>query len=85
MMTTRALFPREPRENVELKGRRYLTEGRLLVHQVTPNEIRATARGNGWVYALGFNEGSWFCGCPAIGRCSHLVALQLVTTAPRSA
>jgi hypothetical protein len=71
-----------PREGAETKGRRYLTEGRLLVEAVTAHRIDATCRGNGEVYAVGYQRGGWACTCPALGRCSHLVALQLVTVRP---
>jgi uncharacterized Zn finger protein len=67
-------------ENAETKGRRYLVEGRLVVDHVDDGEIRARCRGNGKVYRLGRNRGEWYCDCPALGRCSHLVALQLVTS-----
>jgi hypothetical protein len=43
--------------------------------------VHATCRGDsGTVYNLGHNGKGWGCTCPAKGRCSHLVALQLVTT-----
>ena len=67
------------RENAEAKGRRYLVEGRLVVEHATGGEIRAHCRGGGQVYDLGLERGEWFCSCPALGLCSHLVALQLVT------
>jgi uncharacterized Zn finger protein len=70
------------RESAEAKGRRYATEGRLCVHSVTTTTISATIRGNAEVYDVGYERGSWNCSCPAPGRCSHLVALQLVTVAP---
>jgi len=31
------------------------------------------------VYALGHDGVAWFCSCPALGLCAHLIALQLVT------
>lgn len=68
-----------PRENAEAKGRRYLTEGRLVVQYLAPGVIRAMCRGGGEVYRLGFERGGWYCECPALSRCCHLVALQLVT------
>ena len=67
------------RENAEAKGRRYLVEGRLVVEHVAGGEIRAHCRGAGAAYQLGRNRGRWYCDCPALGRCSHLVALGLVT------
>jgi hypothetical protein len=72
-----------PREAVQAKGRRYVTEARLRVIVANDSEIRATCRGQGEVYRLGYDAGSgWFCNCAARGLFSHLVALQLVTTAP---
>lgn len=66
------------REDVEAKGRRYLAEGRLVVTLAGGAMIEARCRGTGAVHRLGFDMG-WWCTCPARGRCSHLVALQLVT------
>lgn len=71
------------RESAKQKGRRLLTEGRLVVTGVG-SEIRARCRGDsGAVYELGWiRAGGWFCACEAQGLCSHLVALQLVTLRP---
>jgi hypothetical protein len=44
--------------------------------------IEAIARGNGDIYHVGYERGGWYCNCPALGRCSHLVALQLVVIRP---
>jgi uncharacterized Zn finger protein len=68
-----------PRESVETKGRRYLLEGRLTVIAVDESIVRATCRGAGALYQLGFDGEAWSCSCPAVGRCAHLVAVQLVT------
>lgn len=67
------------RENVEEKGRRYLLEGRLTVTAVDERVVRASCRGGGAIYVVGFDGEAWGCSCPAVGRCAHLVALQLVT------
>jgi uncharacterized Zn finger protein len=67
------------RENAAAKGRRYVAEGRLIVEHVGAGEVRARCRGGGAVYRLGFKNGRWSCTCPALGRCSHLCALGLVT------
>jgi uncharacterized Zn finger protein len=69
------------RESVELKGRRYLTEGRLHVLSVDVDRARATCRGNGETYCVGCDAHGWYCTCPARGRCAHLVALMLVVDA----
>jgi uncharacterized Zn finger protein len=71
------------RENVETKGRRYVSEGRLTVTTVNPDQVAATVRGGGATYRCGHNRGiGWWCTCPAKTRCAHLVALQLVTIRP---
>ena len=71
------------RENVEAKGRRLLTEGRLTILGVRSRSIDATCRGDSAeVYRLGYRPGGWFCDCAALGKCSHLVALELVTIRP---
>ena len=70
------------RENAAAKGRRYLTEGRLTVERVDGDLVGASCRGDsGETYRLGYDpaQQEWHCTCPARGRCSHLVALMLVT------
>lgn len=68
------------RENAASKSRRLLGEGRLIVERVDKDLVRATCRGSGAVYDVGWTlELGWSCSCPAIGRCSHLLALQAVT------
>ena len=84
-----------PRESAQDKGRRLLTEGRLTVTTVDSSEpdplevpapIIATCRGDsGEVYHLGYDarRRQWRCTCVEMkGKCSHLVALQLVTVKP---
>lgn len=80
------------REGVDAKARRLLAEGRLVVERVerwpvgAPPESQGTlivarCRGDsGNVYRLGYDPRNqqWRCGCEARGRCSHLIALQLV-------
>jgi uncharacterized Zn finger protein len=66
------------RESVAEKGRRYLVEGRLTISQLDALSIEASCRGGGALYELGHNGAAWWCSCPALGRCAHLVALQLV-------
>ena len=80
------LRPVVSRESAHTKGRRLLTEGRLRVLHVTSSGVvAAECRGDsGEIYSLGFVpwRKRWHCTCPARGVCAHLVALQLVTTAP---
>lgn len=70
------------RENVEVKGRRYLVEGRVRVLLVHRGRIFAEVRGTEQIWHAGLDNGQWFCDCPSRRRCSHLVALQLVVTQP---
>lgn len=72
-----------PRESAFVKGRRLLTEGRVIVRLADARNIRAMVRGDsGEWYWTTYQRGGWACTCPALGRCSHLVALQLVTVRP---
>jgi hypothetical protein len=70
-----------PRESADAKGRRYLTEGRLIVTTVADHTIAGRCRGDGVVYRLGWNPADrWWCDCPArTDRCAHLTGLRLVT------
>lgn len=66
------------RENAHEKGRRLLAEGRLRVVHVEGNTVMATCRGDSaQVYRCGHRTGAWYCDCPALSTCSHLVALRL--------
>ena len=71
------------RESVAEKASRYLVEGRLIVGHVDARTIRATCRGSGELYRLGFDGREWSCSCRAVGRCAHVLALQLVTCPTR--
>ena len=67
-------------EDVRSKGLRYLAESRLTIRDVGPGDIRATCKGDGAVYQVGWDRGrGWSCTCPAFTRCAHEVALGLVT------
>jgi uncharacterized Zn finger protein len=70
------------RENAEARGRRYLVEGRLVVRLVDGRRNVAEVRGSGEVHRVEYQPGGWSCSCPALSRCAHLVALQLVTVRP---
>ena len=77
------------RESAEAKANRYITQARLTVEYAVNDlhgwHVRATCRGDGAVYELGFEEASgWWCSCPALTRCSHLLALGLVVAPGRA-
>lgn len=68
------------RENAASKAVRYLGEGRVIVTQVTPGDVRATTRGDGAIWHQAYSAGQWVCDCTArTPDCSHLRALRLVT------
>ena len=75
-------------EDAQAQGRRYASEGRLVVDVVNGYTIHATCRGDDAVYALGHDVnahwwcecgGPWWCECGAEQTCAHLHALKLVT------
>ena len=66
------------RESAEAKGRRYLTEGRLVVEAAGPGYFTATARGNSGIHVVTYGRGGWHCTCPARGLCAHLVAAHRI-------
>jgi uncharacterized Zn finger protein len=73
------------RENGAAKADRLLVSGRVFVRRVNRNEVAAAVRGDsGEMYEVGFIRGRWRCSCPAIGPCSHLIAVQRVSLAPGS-
>lgn len=60
----------------------YLVAGRVLVLEVSPARVAATVRGTAddpylvaWTHITG-----WSCDCPAYSPCSHVAAVQAVTT-----
>ena len=76
------------RENAAAKGRRYVSEGRLVVRQLDEEGgvVVADCRGDGAIHSCGYDERGWWCSCAAKGRCSHLHALGLVCAVePREA
>ncbi len=71
------------RENARDRGRRLVSEGRLVVRRVDTSEIVAACRGDsGEIYRLGYRDARWWCECPAKTQCGHLYALQLVCVGP---
>lgn len=68
------------REDAQAKGRRYVSEGRLVVDHVNGDAVHATCRGNGAAYELGHDiVNGWWCTCEAKTTCAHLHALMAVT------
>lgn len=64
----------------EDRARRYLTEGRVTILHVEPGRVLASCLGLQDEYRLGLEPGhGWWCSCPEVGLCAHLLAVQLVT------
>jgi hypothetical protein len=73
------------REDARTKGSRYITEGRLFIRYAGPEGVRASCRGGGTMYSLGWDrKQGWWCSCEARSRCAHIHALMLVALAPRT-
>ena len=72
------------RENAAAKGRRYLTEGRVTILEVSNARTSAAVRGDGALWFCKWTAAGWECDCPARGRCSHLIAVGLVTVTVRN-
>lgn len=69
-----------PRESAYDKGSRLLTEGRVIVAEVTRYGVVAKVRGEGAVYRTAWQFGTWICTCPAFRpTCSHIAAVKRVT------
>lgn len=72
------------RENAAAKARRLLTEGRVIVLEARGRWIRAYVRGDtGEHYEVIHDGGAWACPCDCRQVCSHVQAVQLVTSPVR--
>ena len=67
------------REDASAKARRYLGEGRVILDHVSEGSVRGHIRGDAHIWKAVYDEGAWFCNCPARSdQCAHLQALRLV-------
>lgn len=71
------------RESVDVKARRYLCEGRVLIRHVDQSTVVARVRGSDSYYRVVGDEHGWLCDCPARRICAHETAVMLVTVRPR--
>lgn len=68
-----------PRENASAKARRYLCEGRVVLHRVDRIRVVASVRGDGTIHRVAYSRRAWTCTCPArTAACAHLLAVRLV-------
>ena len=71
------------RENAEAKAGRLLVHGSVVVRSVTSQAVVADVRGDeGVLYIVTGDPERWTCTCPAVGRCSHALAVARVTLRP---
>ena len=67
------------RENAAAKANRYLVEGRIVLSLVTTLQVKGTARGDGALWRFGYDQGAWWCDCPARSdQCCHLRAARRI-------
>jgi uncharacterized Zn finger protein len=71
------------RETVAAKAARLAGSGRVTLRRLDENLIVASVRGDSArVYDVEWNPDGWWCTCPAMRRCSHIRAVQLVVLEP---
>jgi hypothetical protein len=71
------------REEARSKARRLLAEGRLTIRAVGTDVILARVRGeSAREYLVTSDPAGWDCSCDAVGHCSHVLAVRLVTLEP---
>jgi uncharacterized Zn finger protein len=71
------------REPIEAKAARLLLEGRVHIVRVSRGDVGAHVQGDTGTRTVTWTRwGDWHCTCPARGRCSHLIAVRLVTQRP---
>ncbi len=70
------------RESTHIKARRLLVEGRVRVISAHEDDgyVSAEVRGDSArIYVIFYDaDHGWECGCPTVGVCSHIRAVQLI-------
>ena len=67
-----------PRENAQTKAARLLVGGAVSVLEVSPHRCLATVHGDTATHAVTYDGDRWSCDCPALGPCSHALAVARV-------
>jgi hypothetical protein len=67
-------------DTVITESQRLLTNGHVFVKWVTPGIVCATVYGDSGIYDVDLHSDRWTCSCQARTTCSHMRAVQLVTT-----
>jgi uncharacterized Zn finger protein len=72
-----------PRENAQAKATRLLTEARVSIVRVDDRGTLAFVKGDsGMMRRVTFDGAQWRCDCPALGYCSHGIAVARVVVVP---
>lgn len=70
-------------EDARAKALRLLGSGRVSITRVDQIGVFAVVRGDGAkFYNVTFSGNRWACTCPALGPCSHAIAVQSVVVVP---
>jgi hypothetical protein len=71
-------------ESIEAKASRLLAGHQVQIRWATDQIISAAVRGDGGIHDVRWDRlRGWSCSCPHVGReCSHVLAVQGVTTRP---
>ena len=73
-------------ETPEERASRYLADGRVRVVRVDAQGAEATCRGHRATYRVGYSPADgWWCDCDTSWVCPHMLALAMITGAPRPA
>jgi hypothetical protein len=67
-----------PSKAVEAKVERLLIDRRVHIVRVQAGEIDAVVEGDTGTYVVGRRDGRFVCSCPALGPCSHALAVDAV-------
>jgi uncharacterized Zn finger protein len=64
------------------KARQLVANGAVQVLTADENHVAARVRGRHGIFDVNRLGGRWSCTCPALGPCSHALAVRSVTTRP---
>jgi uncharacterized Zn finger protein len=64
------------------KARALLADGHVQILSADESHVAARVRGSTGIYDTAWYFGQWTCTCAAYGRCSHELAVELVTLRP---
>ena len=71
-------------ETPDERASRYLADGRVRVLRVDAQGAEATCRGHRATYRVGYSRADgWWCDCDTSWVCPHMLALAMITGAPR--